>query len=134
MAPIYLTHQAMTEFHINADREPPAETVGLLAEAARQITERREMTTVAIQIGNSDDKLTQKQWACFVLELRNLVENMGQIHFWGASANYEPWQNLCCVAEFYENAIHTLKVRLTELRTKYEQDSAAVLIGETQFI
>ena len=94
----------------------------------------KPMTTIAIQIGNSDDKLTQKQWAGFVLEFRCLVEDMAQIHFWGASANYDPWQNLCCVANFYDNAIHTFKVRLTELRTKYQQDSAAVLIGETEFI
>lgn len=92
------------------------------------------MKTVAIQIGNSDDKLTQKQWACFVLELRAMIEERAQIHFWGASVNYEPWQNLCCVCEMYDNAVHTFKVRLASLREKYQQDSAAVLIGETEFV
>lgn len=90
--------------------------------------------TIVVQIGNSDDKLTQKEWACFVMELRDIVGNMGQIHFWGASVNYEPWQNLCCVVEVYDNAIHTLKVRLTDLRKTYRQDSVAIVVGETEFI
>ena len=58
------------------------------------------MSAVAIQIGNSDDKLTQKQWACFVLETRDCVERTcDHIHFWGSSVNYEPWQNVCCICE-----------------------------------
>lgn len=91
--------------------------------------------TVAIQIGNSDDKLTQQQWACFVLELRDCVERTsGQIHFWGASVNYEPWQNLCCICEVPELRVELLTDFLTSLRQRWKQDHAAVLIGDTQFI
>lgn len=47
-----------------------------------------------IQIGNSDDRLTQKEWARFVMELRDLLHNsVLQIHGeWYAKAD-EPWQN-----------------------------------------
>lgn len=92
------------------------------------------MRTVAIQIGNSDDKLTQKQWACFVLELRDCIErHEAKIHFWGASVNYDPWQNLCCVCEA-NDALYPMLSEVTEIRKRYDQESAAVLIGESQFI
>lgn len=92
------------------------------------------MTTVALQIGNSDDKLTQKEWACFVLELRALVESTHQIHFWGASVNYEPWQNLCCICEVEDRILAVFLDTLTSIRARWKQDSVAVLIGQPQFI
>jgi hypothetical protein len=93
------------------------------------------MATIAIQIGNSDDKLTQKEWACFVLEVRSLVETMGNhIHFWGASVNYEPWQNLCCVCEVQATRKPMFLDTLKSIRERWKQDSVAVLTGETQFI
>lgn len=95
------------------------------------------MSTVAIQIGNSDDKLTQKQWACFVLELRDHVVRSGcNIRFWGASVNYEPWQNLCCVCQLPDDdgLLERFTRGITNIRKRYDQDSAAVLIGETKFI
>jgi hypothetical protein len=95
------------------------------------------MNTIAIQIGNSDDKLTQKQWACFVLELRSQVDRCDcQIHFWGASVNYEPWQNLCCVCTVpdREGLMERFLRGITNIRKRFDQESAAVLIGETKFI
>ena len=94
-------------------------------------------TTVAIQIGNSDDKLTQKQWAMFVAELRDHVERCDcKIHFWGASVNYEPWQNLCCICGVpsRDGLLERFTRGITNIRKRYDQDSAAVLIGETLFI
>ena len=90
--------------------------------------------SLVIQIGNSDDKLTQKQWAAFVLEVRDLVEQSTQIHFWGASVNYEPWQNLCCVCDPGSHNLEFVLERLTIIRKRYQQDSVAVVIGEPKFI
>lgn len=90
--------------------------------------------TIAIQIGNSDDKLTQKQWACFALGIRDVVEDAIQIHFWGASLNYEPWQNLCCVCEVREGNLDNFLRRLSQIGKHYKQESVAVLVGDSQFI
>lgn len=47
----------------------------------------KEMQTLVVLIGNSDDKLTQKQWAGFVLELTDCIERRAaHVHFWGGSA------------------------------------------------
>lgn len=92
------------------------------------------MKSVVIQIGNSDDKLTQMQWAAFVARLRDCVERHdARIHFWGASANYEPWQNLCCVCES-NGAMYPMLSEISEIRKEFKQDSVAVTIGGTEFI
>jgi len=52
--------------------------------------------TVVIQIGNSDDKLTQLEWAKFVNDIKHLVNNHAkEVHFFGGSSNWENWQNTC---------------------------------------
>lgn len=47
-----------------------------------------------IQVGNSDDRLTQEEWARFLMELRDLLQRGGiQIHGeWYAKPDV-PWQN-----------------------------------------
>jgi len=40
------------------------------------------MVTVSLQIGNSDDRLTQKEWASFVRDIKEaLVVNEAFVHF-----------------------------------------------------
>ena len=60
--------------------------------------------TVTIQIGNSDDKLTQKEWSSFVAWIEYDLKSMigVEFHFSGGSANHTPWDrdwetDLVCV-------------------------------------
>lgn len=93
--------------------------------------------TITIQIGNSDDKLSQADWSDFVYAMRwHVIEaNCPQsIHFSGGSSNAEKWQNYAFVFEATEEQLEKLKEDATTLRKSYKQDSVAFTIGETKFI
>ena len=90
------------------------------------------MKTVTIQIGNTDDKLRQAQWAQFVMDLDTVVKlDCGQVHFCGHSAGDAPWQNYCVVAECAD--LGCLQMQLSELAKKHGQDSIAMTAGNTVF-
>lgn len=91
--------------------------------------------TATIQIGNTDDKLTQNEWSDFVREARVLIEEFStNFHFSGGSSNWEKWQNVCWVVEISETKLNKLEVNLVFLRQGYKQDSVAITTGITRFI
>jgi hypothetical protein len=91
------------------------------------------LETVVIQIGNSDDKLTQLEWAKFVNDIRYLVGNhANEIHFFGGSSNWENWQNACWI--FTSDVVPELLENIKSIRQNYKQESVAVTIGNTQFV
>ena len=91
--------------------------------------------TVTVQIGNSDDKLTQKQWAQFVNTVESATEKWGlQTHFFSASSGHKPWQNACWVLEISPELFQMLLVELSEIAKNFRQDSIAVTTGETIFV
>ena len=93
------------------------------------------MKTVCIQIGNSDDKLSQKRWAAYVRSVDDITaEHECERHFFGGSLNWQPWQNACWVVAVDNNNLVEFLARLAATGTKYNQDSVAVTVGETQFI
>ena len=93
------------------------------------------MKTVIIQIGNSDNKLTQNNWAHYVEETRLVIEKAAnEVHFFGGSPNWYPWQNVAWVIVGNSEALRRLKDDLWLIRKKYGQDSVAWTEGETQFI
>lgn len=89
---------------------------------------------ICVMAGNSDNKLTQREWSNFCGELSNFL-SAWQVarHFAGGSEVYAPWQNICFVIEISELEQHLLD-GLTRLREKYHQDSVCVLLGKAQFI
>jgi len=92
------------------------------------------MKTAIIQIGNSDDKLTQKEWSEFCSELHHSISG-NQIHFHGFSSGHESWQNGCWVFSTTEIAIEALRKHvLPSLCKEFKQDSIALTIGDTEFI
>lgn len=91
------------------------------------------MKTVIIQIGNSDNKLAQLEWASFVEAMRFFLATF-DTHFFGGCENWAAWQNVCWVLLVNENAVPAIIETVKNIRERWKQDSAAVTIGETQFI
>lgn len=88
---------------------------------------------VSVMAGNSDNKLTQREWSNFVNELSNLLAgHQTARHFFGGSPTWTPWQNVCFVCEVVE--IEPLIEPLKACREKYQQDSVCVLAGEARFV
>ncbi len=93
------------------------------------------MKTIIIQIGNSDDKLSQARWSEFCRRVQAAVNVFAQqIHFAGGSDYHMPWQNACWVLQIGEAQAMALRDDLTVLRGEFEQDSIAWTEGETAFI
>lgn len=89
--------------------------------------------TVTIQIGNSEDRLTQKEWSSFVRHTDHLIRaDCKEIFFAGPSPSDAPWQNYCWVVEPYDP--DALREDLTAIRMEFKQHSAAWTEGETRFI
>lgn len=99
------------------------------------------MAVVYITIGNSDDKLSQAQWADFVTAMdvavgRAAALPFGRLHGAWTSGNHQPWQNACWCLELPadERFAAVLRVRLGQLARRYGQDSIAWVAGDTEFI
>jgi flagellin-like hook-associated protein FlgL len=100
-----------------------------------------KMKTIIIQIGNSDNKLTQKEWSEFVDEINNIINLFSDgIHFFGGSNTWSPWQNVAWVFVLKETIWFnvpietTLKNTIHNISVKYKQDSVAWTEGITDFI
>jgi hypothetical protein len=90
------------------------------------------MVTAVIQIGNTDNKLTQGEWAHFAEYMRGAIsENVYRVHFSGGSDWDAPWQNACWVCEVRENQIDPLTAAVKACREQWKQDSAAITWGNT---
>lgn len=93
------------------------------------------MKTVVVQIGNSDDRLAQKQWSDFCAEIdRHLHANSRAIHFRGTSDGAAQWQNACWVISVEDGKVLELLAEVAIIRENYDQDSAAVLVGDIEFV
>lgn len=91
--------------------------------------------TVHLGVGNSDDKLGQREWAVFLEELKDLVRRYTtKVHGWWYSEPVAPWQN-AQVAFQLDPVYHTyFRAELTALRKQYLQDSVAWTEGVTEFV
>jgi hypothetical protein len=93
------------------------------------------MKTVTIQIGNSDDKLTQREWASLIHDAGlEIWSSCVHTHFSGGSASNAKFQNYAWVVDMDERGIEALKPKLTEIRKHFKQDSIAWTEGETKFL
>lgn len=94
------------------------------------------MKTITIQIGNTDNKLTQQDWNKFCNNIKDAVNQNGiDTHFYGCSLSDAPWQNACWVVVSSNiNAIENLRKELIIQCEAWHQDSIAFTIGETEFI
>lgn len=90
---------------------------------------------VCIQIGNSDDKLTQKDWSDYVQRMQSIVATYAaEIHFSGTSEGSKPWQNACWVLSIPSRAIDRFEEKVVAVRERFNQESVAITTGSTRFI
>lgn len=93
------------------------------------------MKTVTIQVGNTDDKLAQADWAQYVMSVKGAVfDACKELHFFGGPTNYERWQNVAWVITIEDERLAALRRALTDVRQCFEQDSVAITVGDTEFI
>lgn len=92
---------------------------------------------VYISIGNSDDKLSQKEWHNFVIAMIARVKTLAfAAHGEWYSDPMAPWQNACWCLEFTAGSPELTEARevLAEIRDEFRQDSIAWAVAETEFI
>ena len=93
------------------------------------------MTTITVQIGTSDDKLTQVQWSQYVERVHHHIEaHCLSLHFFGGSQNWTAWQNVAWVFECANSDVPSLKEGLTVARMAYGQESVAYSESVTVFL
>jgi hypothetical protein len=93
---------------------------------------------VYISIGNSDDKLTQRQWSEYIIEVKEYLKNC-KVKYHGDwySLPSSPYQNACFCVEFNLGYIIIYKVKeaLGDIAHEFRQDSVAwVEATATEFI
>lgn len=89
--------------------------------------------TVTVQIGNSDDKLSQERWSVFIGQTGQLIRSTAKtIHFSGGSAANSPWQNYCWVAEM--DITDEFMAACKDLAKRFSQDSISITTGTTTFV
>lgn len=83
--------------------------------------------TIYISIGNSDDKLTQQQWASFYRHVNLAIRDAASaVHGQWVSEPAAAWQNACWCVEIPDNgSIGMLRGRLAAEAAAYLQDSIA---------
>lgn len=93
------------------------------------------MQTLTVQIGNSDNKLTQNEWAHFVAATRTAISDYAyRIHFQGGSDWDAPWQNACWVCEVSPAFKDQLIQKLCQTKNAYHQESIALTWGDTDLL
>lgn len=90
------------------------------------------MYTAVIQIGNTDDKLSQVEWCNFCKRMQEVISlHSHKIHFGGGSPFDAPWQNACWACEVEVHKSKALQEAVIDCRKQYRQDSVAFTFGET---
>ena len=94
------------------------------------------MINVAILIGNSDDRLTQAQWANYVNTMRHQISrHVEEIHCESLTASDSSRQSACFVVSTMNTASKSgLRSAVIQVRRQFNQDSVAWLEGKTELI
>lgn len=93
------------------------------------------MNTVYVSIGNSYDKLTQRDWSSFYWHTNAVVrEHAETVHGAWVSQSTSAWQNACWCIEIDDEAAGFLAAELSSLANVYHQDSIAWAEATTKFI
>jgi hypothetical protein len=79
---------------------------------------------VYVGIGNSDDKLTQEEWAEFIIRAEGLCEQAGKVIGAWFSQPVSPWQNACfCIQDVKPSRGLWFRGALRALAADFRQES-----------
>ena len=93
------------------------------------------MKTIVIAIGNSDDKLTQKDWARYCLEIEIFVQRYAVHTFAQCYAlPNQQYQNAVFIFAAPDDTLTYMKSRLAIIADHFQQDSIAWVDGITEMI
>lgn len=95
------------------------------------------MKTITIQIGNSDNKLTQQQWNLFVAAINNVISLWTkEVYFAGGPPSDAQWQNYCWVidGDMSQHDEDIFKSLLAKRRAAFQQESLSYVVGMNSFI
>lgn len=91
--------------------------------------------TLVIQIGNSDNKLSQREWKDFCNYIHKSVEEYSnRIHFSAPSVGWADWQNAAWIFSIHDKNVSYLLVDLENIRIMFRQDYIALTIGTTEML
>jgi hypothetical protein len=94
-----------------------------------------ELVTFVVLIGNSDDKLSQRDWGRFVFAVVETAElHAESVEFTATSEGSLPWQNACVVFTAGADAEAAVRSRLSAAARDAGQDSIALIVGTTEFV
>jgi hypothetical protein len=93
------------------------------------------MTQIYVSIGNSDNKLTQEEWAQFCDDLVTILDDVSsEIYGQWYSLPHARWQNMVASIEIDDRQLDPLRACLSQLAEEYRQDSIALQLGTAEFI
>ncbi len=137
-APVRLWVEPADDGHV---AETDAEWLRLLidvygTELGRNVSGLGAVRTVYVSIGNSDDKLTQREWAFFQVEVSEVIHHVGgRIHGEWASPARSQFQNACWCFDIRIGAIPEFERRMARIARNYRQDAIAVaVVGWTRMV
>lgn len=85
-----------------------------------------DFRTVYVSVGNSDDRLSQLEWAAFLRDVVIAIRRVArQVYGEWYSAPDAPFQNACVGFALHGSEVLPLQGELASLRTNYRQDSLA---------
>lgn len=91
--------------------------------------------TVAVLIGNSDDKLSQAEWSQFVRSVLDTVcGSADKVHFEGHTPQISVRQSAAIVFEISTDKRHQLQRDLKDIKREFRQDFIAWVEGTTLFL
>lgn len=88
-----------------------------------------------MSIGNSDDKLSQEEWAQFCEDLVAILGDFAECTYgqWYSLPNAR-WQNMVASIEVDDELLDGLRADLRPLAQEYRQDAIAFQPGTAEFI
>ena len=93
------------------------------------------MKTCVIAIGNSDDKLSQVQWAGFCKVVEEFVDRYShQVYAKTYALTNSEYQNAVFLFAVPEATISYIRIRLGHIAVQWKQDSIALGIFDTEMI
>ena len=121
--------------HEHDSPEDAQECADARAKMEREFPKLKIEQTITIQIGNSDDKLSQVRWHDFCHHMQSVLESEKiELHFSGFSYQGAPWQNACWVGVVNVDKLPSIKAALRTCAELFDQESIALTVGDTTLV